>query len=238
MRDIRRWAIYLAPKMNGALARFGADWLGWDAQAGLRREGLEAPGLPAPRSEITAAPRRYGFHGTLKAPFALASGREPALLDAEISALARDFQPFELPLALTAIGDFLALAPAAPTPELDRLAAACVTRLDGFRAPASPEEIARRAPERLNPAQRAHLETWGYPYVLDEFRFHMTLTGPLDPADRDATARVLEPLLAGPLARPCPVEGISLFGEHVDGMFHLLKRFPFAGAEGAGAAPR
>lgn len=238
MRDIRRWAIYLAPKMTGALARFGADWLGWDAQAGVSRDGLDVPGLPRPREEITAAPRRYGFHGTLKAPFFLAQSWEPSLLDAEISALARDFRPFELPLALDTLGDFLALTPAMPVPELDRLAAACVTRLDRFRAPMTPEEIARRRPERLSPAQRANLETWGYPHVLDDFHFHMSLTGPLDAADRAATARALAPVLAAPLARPCLVEGIGLFGEHLDGMFHLLKRFPFPGPEGAGASPR
>jgi putative phosphonate metabolism protein len=238
MRDIRRWAVYLAPKMNGALARFGADWLGWDAEGGRARAMPEVPDLPGSREDITAAPRKYGFHGTLKAPFALAPEAEPALLDAEITALARDFRPFDLPLVLTELGDFLALTPAGPAPELDRLAAACVTRLDGFRAAPTPKEIARRAPDRLGPAERLNLETWGYPYVLGAFRFHMTLTGPLDPAARAATARALAPLLAAPLARPYTVADISLFGEDRDGMFHLLKRFPFAGAEGAGAAPR
>lgn len=238
MRDIRRWAIYLAPKMNGALARFGADWLGWDAQAGRPRDGFEAPGLPMSRAALTEAPRRYGFHGTLKPPFALAPGQEPALLDAEVTALASAFAPFDLPLALTTLDDFLALTPAAPRPELDRLAEACVTRLDGFRAPASAEEIARRRPDRLDAAQRLNLETWGYPFVLGEFRFHMTLTGPLDAKTRAATAATLAPLLAGALARPCQVEDICLFGEDMDGMFHLLKRFPFAGEAGAETAPR
>jgi hypothetical protein len=28
--------------------------------------------------------------------------------------------------------------------------------------------------------QRNYLDRWGYPYVMEEFRFHMTLTGRLD----------------------------------------------------------
>lgn len=226
MRDIRRWAIYYAPKMGSALARFGGDWLGWDAQAGRARDGFEVPGLPAPRAEIVAEPRRYGFHGTLKPPFALASGHAPGLLDAEITALARDFAPFDLPLALGALDRFVALRPTREVPELDALAAACVTRLDGFRAPAGPEEIARRRPESLTDAGRANLAAWGYPYVLDQFQFHMTLTGPLGVAERERTLDALRPVLAAPLARPARLEDVCLFGEDLNGMFHLLKRFP------------
>ena len=232
MRDILRWAVYYAPKMNSALARFGSDWLGWDAQAGRPREGLDVPGLPAPREEITAAPRRYGLHGTLKPPFVLASDRVPGALDAEITALAEDFAPFDLPLGLAALGDFLALTPTRPVPELERLAEACVTRLDGFRAPPGPEEIARRRPDRLSARQRENLALWGYPYVLEEFRFHVTLTGPLGEEARAAAARALAPVLAGMLAKSCRVEDICLFGEDREGLFHLLKRFPFPSGPG------
>ncbi|MFQ8430148.1 DUF1045 domain-containing protein [Amaricoccus sp. W119] len=230
MRDILRWAVYCAPKMSSALARFGADWLGWDAQAGRARDGLVIQGLPALREEITAAPRKYGFHGTLKPPFVLAEGREPAELDAELTTLVRDFEPFDLPLTPGALGDFLALVPSGPVPELDRLATACVTWLDGFRAPPSPSEIARRRPRLLTARQRANLETWGYPYVLDDFRFHMTLSGPLPEAEREATARALAPKLAEALAKPNRVEDICLFGEDLNGLFHLLKRFPLSAA--------
>lgn len=228
MRDIRRWAIYYAPKMNSALARFGSDWLGWDAQAGRPREEFDVPGLPAPRARLTEAARRYGFHGTLKPPFLLAPGQEPGALDAEVTRLAEDFRPFELTLRLAALGDFLALVPSGPVPELDRLAAACVTRLDGFRAGHTPEEIARRRPEELTARQRGHLATWGYPHVLEDFRFHMTLTGPLDDEARAASARALAPVLAGVLAKPIRVEDICLFGEDREGLFHLLRRFPFS----------
>ncbi len=230
MRDIQRWAIYYAPKMNSALARFGSDWLGWDPQAGRPRDGLELPGLPLPREEITAAPRRYGLHGTLKPPFALAADRAPSALDAEITTLAQDFTPFDLPLMLAPLGEFLALVPSQPLPELDRLAEACVTRLDGFRAPATAEQIARRCPERLTARQGANLATWGYPYVCDDFRFHITLTGPLAPEAREATARALSPSIDGVLTKPCRIEDLCLFGEDREGLFHLLKRFPFRSA--------
>ena len=73
-RDFRRYAIYFAPRPRRALARFGAAWLGWDAEAGADRDGPELAGLPRPRAEIVATPRRYGFHATLKAPFRLARG--------------------------------------------------------------------------------------------------------------------------------------------------------------------
>ena len=39
----------------------------------------------------------------------------------------------------------------------------------------------------LTDRQEALLTQWGYPYVMEEFRFHITLTGALDPAHLDAT---------------------------------------------------
>lgn len=229
MRDIRRWAVYVAPRMASALARFGADWLGWDAQAGLMRDGLALPGLPRPRPALVEAARRYGLHATLKAPFPLAPDRVPTELDAAIAAVAGDFAPFPLPLALASLGGFLALVPAGPSPEIDALAAACVTRLDSFRAALQPAERARRRPDALSAEQRALLEQWGYPFVLGEYRFHMTLTGPLPDDERAAAAAALAPLLDPILAAPLMVADICLFGEDGAGRFHLLKRFPLTG---------
>ncbi|MER2507257.1 MAG: DUF1045 domain-containing protein [Amaricoccus sp.] len=227
MRDIRRWAIYYVPAEKSAFARFGADWLGWDAQAGRAIEGYDPPGLPLPRAEITAQPRKYGFHATLKAPFVLGDDREPAALDAAITALAGEFEPFALPLVLGTLGSFLALLPGEPNAPLDALAAACVTRLDTFRAPEAAEHR-RRHPGTMTERQRAYFGAWGYPFVLEEFHFHMTLTGALGPEDRAKVAAALGPLVAPLLAEPRMVRDICLVGEDRQGMFHLLKRFPLA----------
>ena len=104
-------------------------------------------------------------------------------------------QPVALDLALAAMGRFLALVPAAPSEALMSLAAASVETLDRFRAPMSDEERARRLAGPLSARQRELLEAWGYPYVFDEFRFHMTLTGALDEAGRHDAGRVLAPHL-------------------------------------------
>ncbi len=227
MRDIRRWAVYFAPKADSALARFGADWLGWDPGAGVVREGIEIAGLPRPRRDLVAAPRKYGFHATLKAPFPLAEGRAPKALDDAIEELARDHGAFALPLRLAALGRFVALVPAEPVPALEALAGDCVTRLDPFRGAAP-----ARDRSGLTPGQVAHLERWGYPFVLDQFRFHMTLTGPLEPSE----VAVVLAALRGPtrplLAEPVQVRDICLFGEMADGNFHILDRFPLAAGPG------
>lgn len=230
MRDIRRWALYFAPPARGPLARFGADWLGWDAQAGRARAGMDLAGLPRPWDEITVGPRKYGFHATLKAPFPLAADRDPVALDAAITALAADFAPFSLMLRLDALGPFLALVPAAPCAEIGALAEACVTRLDVFRGPSDAAERALRAASIRDEQQRRNLERWGYPFVLEDFRFHMSLTGALDPVERAAVARALAPVVAPLVGTPVSVEDICLFGEDREGMFHLLKRFPLGPA--------
>lgn len=222
--EFRRYAVYYAPPRDSALARFGAVWLGWDAEAGAEVDGPEPAGLPRPRAEIVAAPRKYGFHATLKAPFRLAPAAELEGLEAALRDLAAEHAPFALPLAMTAIEGFLALTPAEPLPYLDALAAACVTRLDGFRALARPDEIARRDPAKLVGRQSEYLAAWGYPYVLEQFRFHITLTGALPAAEQAAVRGVLDPLLGPVLAEPVAFEDLCLFGEAEDGRFHLLRR--------------
>ena len=217
MANWRRHAIYFAPPAGSALERFGADWLGWDTVNG------RSVSVPPERATLVAASSRYGFHATLKPPFRLAEGCDAAALDAAASALAADCAAFALSLRPDWLGGFLALVPDAPAPAMDALAARCVTELDAFRAPPDAADLARRRAAGLDAVGEAHLRRWGYPYVLDRFRFHMTLTGPVRAADRAETAERLRPWLPL-LAAPLPVAEICRFAEDPDGRFHLLAR--------------
>ncbi|WP_404817676.1 DUF1045 domain-containing protein [Salipiger thiooxidans] len=227
MQEFTRFAIYYAPE-PGALADFTAAWLGWDAATGTACSHPEVPGLPRPVAEITATPRKYGFHGTLKPPFRLTGSR--AALERDLAALAARLAPAEMPgLALSRLGSFLALTPQGDTAPLSRLAAEVVRGLDAHRAPASEAELARRRKARLSPEHEENLLRWGYPYVMDAFRFHLTLSGRLEPDELEAVAQALEPVLAPLLPTPFCVAELCLFGEDRVGRFHLLHRYALAG---------
>ncbi|WP_118132916.1 DUF1045 domain-containing protein [Oceanicella sp. SM1341] len=231
---MKRYGIYYAPPAGSALARFGAGWLGWDAEARQPARLASLPPLPLDQEAVTATPRRYGFHGTLKPPFALAPGTDAAGLIAALEALAARTAPFEIaPFAPSLEHGFLSLRPSAPSAELEALATACVRELDAFRAPPSEAELARRRKAGLSATHEALLARWGYPYVMEEFRFHLTLSGHLGTADaaalRDALAPLLGPLTAPQRSTPEPVHELCLFGDPGDGPFHLLRRFPLRG---------
>lgn len=224
-----RYAIYFIPERDTALARFGAAWLGRDVDSGHAVAQPPVPGFDAGAlSALTAAPRRYGFHATLKPPFALAQRRtEAQLLDA-VAHLASTDTAFALPpLRLAAIGRFLALVPATSDPRINTLADSCVATLDEFRAPSSESELARRRAARLTPAQDALLVRWGYPYVFDEYRFHMTLTGSLEATTRVRLMPVLNALAEPAACRPVSIASLSVVVEpSPGGDFVLLKRVP------------
>lgn len=229
----RRFALYLAPTPESALWRFGSAVLGHDAETG---EAPAVPDLPGFDAEtwhaLTEEPRRYGFHGTLKAPFRLRDGIGDADFSTALAAFAAGRHAFEMPpLEVTALGPFIALTPAARVPQLNDLAAAAVTELDGLRAPLTADEVARRRPDRLSARQAEHLAAYGYPYVLDEFRFHMTLTGPLPERDRIHALNALrDAYAASGAAVPVPVGEVALYEQAVPGeRFRLSRRLPFGG---------
>src|SRR3989338_6119950 len=170
MDKMKRFAIYYAPRA-GAFADAAAAWLGWDLLAG-RAEASALPDL----ADHMADPRKYGFHGTIKPPFRLAEGCSPTGLTQAVARLATSLRAVELPaLALRQIDGFLAFVPDGDTAALGDLAAEVVRALDPLRAP--------RRPERLTDRQRALLGIYGYPYVMEEFQFHLTPTGRLSDTD-------------------------------------------------------
>ena len=73
------------------------------------------------------------------------------------------------------------------------------------------------------------MQRWGYPYVMEEFRFHLTLTGRLDEATAERVETALRPVMAPLLPVPFTVSSFCLFGEAADGMFHLIHRYALSG---------
>lgn len=226
---MQRYAIYYAPA-PGDFADVTAAWLGWDAAGGRTVAHPQVAGLPAPVAVLTETPRKYGFHGTIKPPFHLADGTDADGLHDAVAALAARLAPVVLPgLQLVDLHGFVALTPLGDTGALAALAAEVVMTLDRFRAPPSPQEIARRRPDRMTERQRALLTQWGYPYVMDQFQFHLTLTGSLTAADSAATLQALRPLIGPLMPQPFVLADLALFGQGHDGMFRVLHRYPLMG---------
>jgi len=223
-----RYALYAVPRPETALARFGAAWLGWDIEKGECVEAVKRAGLPVElHRAITAEPRRYGFHGTLKAPFRLVEGTsETELIAAVAEFAARREQLAPIPLRLATLGGFIALIPAESAPALHGLAASAVEELDRFRAPLTESELARRNKAPLTLPQQALLQRWGYPYVMDQFRYHMTLTGSLEPDTRAQAMNSLGPAVVPLIVKPYLLDDVALCVEPVsDAGFRVLRRF-------------
>ena len=148
---------------------------------------------PAEIAFHTAAARRYGFHATLKAPFLLAAERNRSIARRRPRRIRRPRRTRScIPrLAIGQIDGSSRWCPAAPLPALNRLADDVVKAFDRFRAPLSEAEIERRNPDALSAEEFRNLCQWGYPYVFDAFRFHMTLTGRV--GEPEAGARACRP---------------------------------------------
>jgi hypothetical protein len=193
-----RYAIYFVPAEDANLYRFGASILGYDCYTGEETpfaSDLEID--PKVWTELTEDPRRYGFHATLKAPFYLSPSCTEAQLSnavANFAAIARTASTFKPTIRL--LKDFIAIVPRRRQSTIDKLASDCVTLFDAYRAPMSPQERARRVATGLNAGQIGHLDRWGYPYLFEDFRFHMTLTGRISIERRDVVMAALEKLFA------------------------------------------
>jgi putative phosphonate metabolism protein len=227
-----RWAVYFAPPRGTPLESLTSQWLGRDP-AGRPVPQPVLPGLPANRvRDLTEAPSRYGFHATLKAPFTLAEGTDSAGLSEAARQFAADHSPIILPpLRVAIIGDFVAFVPSGPAAAIDRLAEHCQSTFEPFRAPLTAEDIARRKDAGLTPRQEELLARWGYPYVMEEFRFHMTLTGPIgNGAERTRVATILGQRLAAFCRGPMAVDAIALFAQPERSQpFTLRASFPLGG---------
>lgn len=232
MSKFPRYAIYYAPPEASLLDHFGNSLLGYDARRG--ENTAFANGITdaiADWRELTGDARKYGFHATLKAPFGLADGRS----EADLVRACTDFAgvPRTIPLirpVVDAISGFIAVVPGEHSDVLQGLAADCVRAFDAFRAPITPEDRARRKPEALTPRQVEYLDVWGYPYVMEEFRFHMTLTCRLEAARRGPILAILQARFAEMKLAQLAIDQVALFRQSdPTARFRIIGSWPLTG---------
>ncbi|MGL4302491.1 MAG: DUF1045 domain-containing protein [Sphingomonas sp.] len=225
-----RYAIYLAPAPDTRLWRVASAWLGRDAERDCDIAYVGPTGIDVLRADaMTAEARHYGFHATIKAPFRLGAGASVEALCAAADDFAKQRAPFAIDLHVAALGSFLALVERQPSAAIATLHADALAAFEPFRAPLNRAEIDRRLAAGLSEREQAHLATWGYPYVLDAFRLHFTLTGRLPPHEQPEIAALLTEYFAPVIAEPLIVDAICLFEQPEAGLpFRVRYRAPLS----------
>ena len=231
-----RYAIYLCPRPTDPLWQFGSALLGYDAATG---EDVPAPVIHGLQHldwrDCTKRARVYGFHATLKAPFRLATGHSSAGL---VSAL-RDFAAHQRAFSLGELdissfnredgSGLIALVPVSVPPLLAALERQVVTGFDGFRAVLTDADIVGRNPDSLTVRQRHYLDLYGYPYVLEDFQLHMTLSD-LVPTVIEVANAVRASMIGQIGPQSFVVDALVLFEQPAPGeRFRIVSRLPFGG---------
>lgn len=217
-----RYAIYYTPAPEHPLTVAARAWLGRDAFA---------PGASIKRNKAdrgpTSEPRRYGFHATLKAPFRLREEHSVEALERALRKFVTTWLPCPIgPLKIDLLGGFFALVPVSSIPALRGLASHIVEEFDCFRAPMIQAELQRRLQNPLDETETTYLTSWGYPYVFDRFRFHMTLTDRVPVDARPDVRNKLEAIFQPLLAEDYSVDALSLFvQEHPSADFVVRSQF-------------
>lgn len=221
MSAYARYAVYVVPQ--GKLGAAGAAWLGWDIAQGA--EVAQVDGLDLDLPALTQTPRKYGFHGTVMAPFQIRYGARLEDLSQAFTQLCAGIAPIGCDdLDVVALGRFVALIPQSGMAELRAMSAQVVEGLDIWRAPMTDTEFERRNRPGLSEVQRGYLRRWGYPHVMDAYRFHMTLTGRMPKAEAGRVVHVAQDYFAPVLAEPVRIDDLALVGERADGRFEVIAR--------------
>ena len=225
-----RYAIYYTPAEDHPLCALGNEWLGRNAFTGDKVRRREFPGMSDDDIDrLTSSPSHYGFHATMKAPFELREGRTEAQLVKRLESFARQQPAFDVRLAVRPLGQFIALRLTENFDAMRTLHEACVRDFDGFRAALSYDDIERRRKADLSPEQDARMLDWGYPYIFEDFRWHMTLSSRIvSDATRDRLLNLLQGLFQPALISPLRIDGIAVYRQ-VDrrAPFNIIERASF-----------
>ncbi len=223
-----RYAIYYLPDQESALWNFGSAVLGYDAIANLECAYLELPAASGLcLHDLTREPRPYGFHATLKAPFHLSDHVDERKLLSAVANFTNDEAPIDIgSLSVSRVGSFLALTPKA-SDVLKDFAGRCVISVDGLRASMTTAEREKRLRTPLTERQMSLLDKWGYPFVFDEFQFHLTLTSPLPAPLLDEAQKAIEAAYRM-ISSAVTITSVCVCVQPEGERFRLLERFRLA----------
>lgn len=226
IKMFERFAIFFTP--TGALGDWGAAWLGWNSATGCTARHPDFGDTDI--AKITTRPRKYGLHGTLKAPFSINDSTDLTQMQESMADFAAKHARFEIgTMELRYDNGFVALRPAIASTGLPDFASTVVKTFDPFRAALTDADIARRRMSKLTPRQDQQLLDWGYPFIFDDFHFHLTLTGPINKTTAAATIASLRPALTACVPDPFQIDAITLMGQDNQGMFHQIHRYALTG---------
>jgi len=230
-----RFAVYYAPPAASDWWREGCRWLQRDPHTHAVLDAPSVRGLSGNLAELTREPRRYGWHATLVAPFRAAPQVTPTQIHTHALAWAARQHRFDVPVQVTQLDGFVAVVPAAASAAeggdaraaVGALAADAVRACAVLRAPPTAAELERRRAMQLTARQDALMQAWGYPFVFEEFRFHMTLSNRVEPDDARAIQAWWQTRL--PALGPLRLDGAALFVQTAPQHdFVLWQRLPFA----------
>ena len=228
-QNYERYAIYYAPLENSELDIFGKCWLGWDPYKGSQTTKSDFSKLPdfEKFSKFVVAPKQYGFHGTIKAPFRLKDGFTYNDLENQVGEISKQIHSFYLDqLIIKKLGNFIGLIPTNNL-KVNAVSNKFVKELDYLRDELSESEIKKRKPHKLTSNQKQLLFKWGYPYVFNEFKFHLTLTSKLNNVEIDDVFKSLQNILKQVNLSKINFNNICIFGQKSDEKFYFIKRFKF-----------
>lgn len=232
-----RYALYFAPNPASAIWRFGSRTIGYDAATSEAFPPAAPAGLAAiDWAEATADPRKYGFHATLKAPFVLLQEKSEAELIDAVELFARQTAPVpEFALEVRALGAFIALVPKAANAALQDFAFRVVRDFEPYRAPLSSADRVRRLASPFTERQISLLDRYGYPYVDEQFRFHMTLTGKLAAEEVEPVRAALAAAWASATSESATsVDAIAVYHQKDRAApFRIIARFALNGQKAA-----
>ena len=228
---LERFAIYFTLEPTDPIYLLASIWLGYDLWSGKVVDQSNSPLLDenlTSYSAQTSNPRQYGFHATLKPPFRLKQGESLVELDQALQNFSQQTSAFECePLSIQQLGQFLSLCPPKPCQKLNKLAEQCVKTFDRFRAPLNQVEIKKRKPEQLSEPQKKYLEQWGYPFVCDEFQFHMTLSDKLRNPELEEISNYLKNRFSTVLGKPLVINQLCLCQQSDNNnRFRIIKQYP------------
>jgi hypothetical protein len=133
--------------------------------------------------------------------------------------------PFMLaPLRLMLLSGFPVLSAKAVMEPFFALEKSLLETLSPMFLPPDPQSLARRG--KLNSRQIENFWKWGYPFVLNDHRFHLTLG---DVGSSDEYIKALKGYFAPSLLNSLAISKVSLCVQNApDGKFMLLKDFPLS----------